>query len=81
MPSNNKNSSLNVGINKSVIGNLASVTLSTIVSSKNLINTAVGGNQLISDNLEISLIDPKNGTKLQIKNLTGICPISFTMTV
>lgn len=41
-------------------------------------SSAVGGKSLVSDNLEISLVDTKTGNKLKVEN-QGNCSIKFTL--
>lgn len=60
------------------MSNKPSVAVSTVVSSSSTMSSAVGGKSLTSDNLEISLIDTKTGTKMKVEGLSE-CSIKFTM--
>jgi len=54
--------------------------VSIIVAKKDQLNIVKGGLEIKSDNLEISLLD-SSGNSLAVNNITGECPISFTMNV
>lgn len=79
MPSSDKAQSMQIGINKTAMNGYSEVAVSTVVTSSSLMSSANGSKAISSDNIEISLVDTKSGSKIPVKNLTGECPISFNM--
>ncbi len=66
VPNSANNDTVSLGIDKSAFVNSTKAAISVVVASKQFLNSAVGGNKLVSDNLDISLYDLNSGSKMQI---------------
>lgn len=66
-----------ISMNSTVFAGKKSATVSALQLSADSLSNVEGGNKVISKNLELSLINPANGSKYNISGLTGTCPIQF----
>lgn len=66
-----------INMNSTVFAGKKSATVSALQLSADSLSNVEGGKSVISKNLELSLINPADGSKYNISGLAGTCPIQF----